>query len=114
MTAKEYLSRYKGLDMLINAKVQELSKIRKQNDAEKIMKAECAINADIDQLISGKSEIVDTIKFVENPFYQAILYNKYINGKTIEKIAEETCYSVRNINRLHKLALGELEKYIKK
>lgn len=112
MTAKEYLSRYKGLDMLINAKTKELSKLRAQKDVKKVVMLECIINADIDRLLETKHEIINAIKGVSNPFYQAVLLKKYISGETLDQIAEATHYSTKQISRMHKSALEEMEKII--
>lgn len=112
MKAKEYLLRYKRMNFIINENAKELSRSRKQNDVENIVILERIINSDIDLMLIIKREIAETIKCVKNPFYRSLLFSKYIDFKTLEQIAEETYYSPRHIQRLHKLALLEIEKII--
>lgn len=54
-------------------------------------------------------EIVETIKKVENPF-RNILFEVYIQGKSLVKVASEMNYSYENICRKHGIALNKFEK----
>ena len=47
---------------------------------------------------------------IENPQYRNILYMKYIECLTVEKIAERLCYTERHVNRLLSAARKEFYK----
>ena len=95
MTAKEYLGQAYRLDQRINSKLEQVLSLRDlttkatatmsdipgggsrnvyrmQDIIGKIIDLENEINADIDQLVDLKCEMVATIKSVENPEYQTL------------------------------------------
>ncbi|MBQ9460984.1 MAG: sigma-70 family RNA polymerase sigma factor, partial [Clostridia bacterium] len=57
------------------------------------------------KLIDRQKEILDRIQLVGNPVLIAVLTDKYINGMSIEKIAEAMNKSVRTICVWHGQAL---------
>jgi len=71
----------------------------------KIVDLENEINADIDQLVDLKREMVGIIKAVENPEHQTLLELRYLCFKTWEQIAVMMSYSIEYTFRLHKKAL---------
>ena len=75
----------------------------------KIIDLENEINADIDQLVDLKREIVSTIKAVEAPEYQTLLELRYLCFKTWEQIAVDMQYSTRNIYKLHECAIRRIK-----
>lgn len=128
MTAKEYLGQAYRLDQRINSKLEQVLSLRDlttkatatmsdmpgsgsrnvykmQDIIGKIIDLENEINADIDQLVDLKREMVALIKSVENPEYQTLLELRYLCFKTWEQIAVIMQYSTRNIYKLHETAL---------
>ena len=101
MTAKEYLSQARYLDMRINSKLDQIESLHAlatrctsaisgmphspnhggspMADAIcKIIDLESEINADIDRLVDLKREIVGVIKSVNNIEYQTLLEKRYL------------------------------------
>lgn len=132
MTAKEYLGQAYRLDQRINSKLEQVLSLRElttkatatmsdmpgggsrnvykmQDIIGKIVDLENEINADIDQLVDLKREMVAVIKAVENPEYQTLLELRYLCFKTWEQIAVDMKYSTRNIYMLHDAAIGSIK-----
>ena len=132
MTAKEYLGQAYRLDQRINSKLEQVLSLRDlttkatatmsdmpgggsrnvykmQDIIGKIVDLEDEINADIDQLVDLKREMVAVIKAVENPEYQTLLELRYLCFKTWEQIAVDMKYSTRNIYMLHDAAIGAIK-----
>ena len=132
MTAKEYLGQAYRLDQRINSKLEQVLSLRDlttkatatisdmpgggsrnvykmQDIIGKIVDLENEINADIDQLVDLKREMVAVIKAVENPDYQTLLELRYLCFKTWEQIAVDMKYSTRNIYMLHDAAIGSIK-----
>lgn len=127
MTAKEYLNQVRVLDMLINAKQSELYSLKLmatsisspvisekvqsggENNAmriiDKIVDLQNEINLEIDKLVTLKSEIREKIGNVYNQKFITLLTDKYINGFTLEQIAERMDISYTTICKLHGEAL---------
>lgn len=57
-----------------------------------------------------KNEIITQIDSIENEVFYDILFSRYIEQKTFEKIAQDMNYSFRQITRLYEKALKEFEK----
>ena len=129
MTAKEYLGQAYRLDQRINSKLEQVLSLRDlttkatatmsdmpggrsrnvykmQDIIAKIIDLENEINADIDQLVDLKRDIVAIIKAVENPEYQTLLELRYLCFKTWEQIAVDMGYELRYLHKLHHRALG--------
>lgn len=127
MTAREYLGQIRALDDLINAKQRELYRLRLSATSvsspafgdrvqgggenrsmlivDKIIAMQEEINAEIDRLVDTKEEIRARIARVYNPQFIALLTDKYINGLTLEQIAEKTNMSYETIRGWHGEAL---------
>ena len=129
MTAKEYLGQAYRLDQRINSKLEQVLSLRDlttkatatmsdmpgggsrnvykmQDIFGKIIDLENEINADIDQLVDLKREMVAVIKSVKNPEYQTLLELRYLCFKPWEQIAVEMGYSIHHLYRLHNSALA--------
>lgn len=76
----------------------------------KILEMEQKIDSLIDEYVDKKNLIVSQIDSMDNETYYQILFSRYIEKKTFEKIADEMSYSWRQIIRLHGRALQEFEK----
>ena len=129
MTAKEYLGQAYRLDQRINSKLEQVLSLRDlttkatatmsdmpgggsrnvyrmQDIIGKIIDLENEINADIDQLVDLKREMVTAIKSVADPEYQTLLELRYLCFKTWEQIAVDMGYELRYLHKLHHRALG--------
>lgn len=128
MTAKEYLSQARYLDMRIQSKIQQVDSLNdlatsctsvltgmphnpnkatsKMADAVcKIVDLQEEINRDIHALVDLKREISTTIKGVPDTELQTILEKRYLCFQTWEKIAVDMCYSMHHLYKLHNHAL---------
>ena len=132
MDTKQYLNQISRLDRMINNKLSEISQLREltmsvsavKNEErvqttpnfDKIGTAYCKIEEMeekldklIDEFVDKKNLIISQIDKIENETYYEILFARYIEKKTFEKIADEMNYSFRNTTRLHGQALREFE-----
>ena len=132
MDTKQYLGQISRLDRMIKNKMTELSQYkdlayglsaitneeRVQTTPEfdkmsgkiaKIIEMEQKIDSLIDEYVDKKNLIILQIDSMENETYYEILFARYIEKKTFEKIADEMNYSFRNTTRLHGRALREFE-----
>ena len=133
MDTKQYLGQISRLDRMIKNKMTELSQYRDlacglsavtneervlsspdfdkmTGKVAKILEMEQKIDSLIDEYVDKKNLIVSQIDSMDNETYYQILFSRYIEKKTFEKIADEMSYSWRQIIRLHGRALQEFEK----
>ena len=133
MDTKQYLNQISRLDRMIQNKLAEISQLRElamsvsavKNEErvqttpnfDKIGTAYCKIEEMeekldklIDEFVDKKNLIISQIDKIENETYYEILFARYIEKKTFEKIADEMTYSWRQVIRLHGRALQEFEK----
>ena len=133
MDTKQYLQQISRLDRMIQNKLAEISQLRElamsvsavkneervQNtpNFDKIGTAYCKIEEMeekldklIDEYVDKKNLIISQIDKIDNEAYYEILFARYIEKKTFEKIADEMTYSWRRVIRLHGRALQEFEK----
>ena len=128
MTAKEYLSRIKKLEGLIKDKSKSLRKLKENlllipstGTDEKVQtstnsKAFYEVTAEniaeleieIINLNREKNEIIGKIYSLDNLLYVRVLSSKYINGLSLNDIADVLSYSYENIRRVHSKALIEI------
>ena len=137
MTAKEYLSQAKYLDIRINSKIRQVDALNNlaanatsalsgmphdpnhgrstmADCVAKIVDLQTEINADIDELVDLKREILETIKSLHNVEFQTILERRYLCFETWEKIAADMGYDLRWLFRLHGKALEEAQTVLDK
>ena len=127
MTAKEYLSQYRYINININSKIAQQQRLRElatcvspSSDGgghnsgvsdkvgslcAKIADLDAEINAEIDNLIDMQKDIMQTIGKVDNECLRTILTERYINCWTFEQIADDIHYSYKQTCRLHGKAL---------
>ena len=133
MDTKQYLQQISRLDRMINNKLAEISQLRElalsvsavKNEERvqstpnfdkmgtaycKIEEMEEKLDKLIDEFVNKKNLIISQIDKIENETYYEILFARYIEKKTFEKIADEMTYSWRQVIRLHGRALQEFEK----
>lgn len=68
------------------------------------------IRQETDQLMSLQHEIIGQIQQLARSEYVDLLYKRYVEDKTFDRIADEMGYSYDHIRRLHKKALNEFER----
>ena len=133
MKTKDYLSQVSRLNKMINNKLSEISQLRELSvsisaigNDEKVQTSpnfdkigtaiakidELEINLDkmIDEYLVKRERIIAQIDTMEEESVYQILFSRYIEKKTFEKIATEMKYSWRQIVRLHGKALQQFEK----
>lgn len=127
MTAKEYLRSIKYLDNAINAKQAELNRLRHNAQSirgvsydgdkvqggvsdsmrivDKIIELNNVINAEIDRLVDLKADAHNKIEKVCNEKFISLLTDIYINGYTLEQVAERLNVNYRTVCRWYGEAL---------
>jgi len=131
MKTKEYLSQTWRINSLINAKIEQVQSLRDlatkatstlsdvppsgsqnahrmEDIITKMIDLENEINADIDVLVTLKSDIGTAIKSLDNADYKVLLELRYLCFKTWEEIAACMHYALRNIHYIHGKALKEI------
>ena len=132
MTTKDYLNQISRLNRMINNKLVEIQQLKEMScsisaitnrekvqtslspdkigsSIAKIDEMERNIDSMIDEYVDKKNLIISQIDSIENETYYNILFAKYVERKTFEKIADEMTYSWRQIVRLHGKALKIFE-----
>ena len=137
LSAKEFLKQARHIDQRINSKLEQVQSLRElatkatatlsdmprsatpniyrmEDVICKMMELESEINADIDELINTKHEVMAVIKMVERPEYQSLLELKYLCMKTWEEVAAELGYVYRQITRMHGYALEQVDAILRR
>lgn len=132
METKQYLGQISRLDRMIKNKISEISQLRELsmsisaitieekvqttpnfdkigNSCCKISEMEEKLNILIDEYVKKKNEIISQIENIEDEISYEILFARYIEKKTFERIATDINYSFRNTTRLHGKALKMFE-----
>ena len=132
MTTKDYLSQIGRLNRMINNKLIEIqqlwvmvanvSAVSNEEKVQstpnfdkmgatfaKIEEMEEKLDSLIDDFIDRKNHIIAQIDGIDNELSYVILFSRYIERKSLEKIATELNYSYKSINRYHGAALKEFE-----
>lgn len=130
--AKEYLGKAYRIDQRINSKIEQVSALnnmatkatstisdmpgsatrnihRMEDVIVKIIDLQNEINADIDELVDFKAEVMSVIKSIDNLEYQTLLELRYLCFKPWEQIAIEMGYSINNVFKMHRKAIELLE-----
>lgn len=132
METKEYLQQIGRYDRLINNKLVELAQYRSmacsvsavKNDervqsspsydtmdkiVSKIEQMENEIDTLVDRYIDNKRIIISQIDGMSDEMTYQILFSRYVEQKTFEKMAIEMNYCYKQIIRRHGKALQEFE-----
>lgn len=132
METKEYLQQIGRYDRLINNKLVELAQYRSmacsvsavKNDervqsspsydtmdkiVSKIEQMENEIDMLVDRYIDNKRIIISQIDSMSDEMTYQILFSRYVEQKTFEKMAIEMNYCYKQIIRRHDKALQEFE-----
>ena len=136
MNVQEWLGQVKKLDQLIDAKLAERDRLnalatdisakpidgmpytdtgtvsqKMQNAVINLVMLASEINKLIDQYVDYKEQVVKTLEKLPDKEY-GVLHRYYIRYMTIEQIAEDMGYSVRQVLRIKKKSLQNLEDVI--
>ena len=132
MTTKDYLNQVGRLNRMINNKLVEIAQLKELACSisaiqtgervqatpnydkigtayAKIDEMERKLDKMIDTYVDKKNHIIGQIDGIEDEMLYNILFARYIERKTFEKIATELEYSWRQIIRLHGKALKQFE-----
>ena len=127
MTAKEYLTQARTLDMRIKSKLQQIESLNElatsctavysdmprnpnrgsskvERAVLKIIEVEESLKHDVEDLVELKKEIMATIQAVSDVELQTLLEKRYLCFLSWEKIAVEMHYSIQHIYRMHDTA----------
>lgn len=128
MSGKEYLNEIRSIEMRLRMLESELAKLEQDirsltvldysadvvqtsstpdlsDKVAKLVDMRNSVNQEWDRLIDLRQEARGYIKQVSDYTYQAILIDRYINGKSWEEIAVDMKYTWRHLHRIHKRAL---------
>lgn len=130
-SAKEYLNSYHDVQNDINAKLDEILRLRElaakttqtmaevraqpngssriETTVQKIIDMENDVECRIADLAAVKLRIEETISQVPEPRLHALLSYRYFSFESFEDIAEKMEITWRHAMRLHKKALEEVE-----
>lgn len=134
MKAKEYLQQLQRLDTVINQKIKELGDLRLKSKSTgsidyskervqtspsgdapfvkligRIVDLEEEINAEIDRYVDEKHRIINQIQGLKNSDYISLLFKRYVEFKSLERICVEMNFSYDYIKHLHGYALKDFE-----
>ena len=136
MTPKNYLQQYRQAVMRAEAAMEHLEKLQSMatritpnyggegggshqsgdeklvSAVSKIMEAKNRVSDELEMLEATEHEVIDTINKVPDNILRVLLYERYINCKTFERIAVFMNYSWRQTVRLHGAALNEVKKIL--
>ena len=135
MNAKEYLERGKTLAAEITALSEALEcahseamKITPTGGGERVQSAvrrdrqeaavlrytelKADINSRIARLFEIKRELFELVDEIEDPRIRTLIVYRYLNRMTFEAIADKMGYDLRWVYRIHKKALGEVDKLL--
>ncbi len=137
MTAKEYLQQLKRLDIAINQKTRELDDLRSKSrivkgidyskdrvqtsssgDApfvkliERIADLEKEIDTEINEFVDEKHKIINQIQSLKNANHSRLLYERYVEYKSLEQICDDMKFSHAYIKHMHGDALQNFEKFL--
>ena len=133
MTAKEYLTRLRHINQRLNIMSEQIGSLR--DSAERItptlsnmpkaknhgvsMVEEAVVRivdleTDMKKYVAQIAEIHRVIHDVKDPVLYAILVKRYVSGCGWYEIADDLGVSYRHVCRLHSMALGEIERTMRK
>jgi len=135
MTAKEFLQQYLNAEHTINAKLEEISRLRAlamqtvrpmdkdlvfakspagdrdrlSSIVAKIVDMEREVDIEIDKLQKIRQRVYEAINNVPNAAQRTVLTLKYIKGLRFDEIAVQMTYHYRWVIELHKRGLEAIE-----
>ena len=137
LTAREYLEQLAALDTNINQNIERLSEMKTNascigaidyskdrvqtspsgdklcNDVTRYVSFEEQINAEIDQFIDAKEQIIKEIRGLRVNNYIQVLFKVYVQFKSIKVAASEMNMSYPYVREVHRKALDLFEQTYK-
>lgn len=133
MDTKQYLNQISRLDLMIKNKITELSSLREMcyglsaiPNEERVQSTpnfdkigtviskldglERSIDSLVDEFIDKRTKIISQIDSMSDESMYNVLFARYVEKKTFEKISDEMNYSFKQTTRIHGNALREFEK----
>lgn len=131
MTAKQYLNRVRRIDKEIEALLRLVQRTRESLETvtqnydsdgaqstknphkyDRLVELESLVDAKIDEQISMKAEILNTIMQLEDRRQRLVLMEYYVEMKTWEQVAVDMNYSYMHITRIHGYALKAIQEVL--
>ena len=132
MDTKQYLNQISRLDLMIKNKISELSNLREMiyglsaiSNEERVQTSpnfdkigtavskldalERDVDSLVDEFVDKRTKIISQIDSMENECSYNVLFSRYVQKKTFEKISTEMNYSFKQTMRIHGKALKEFE-----
>ena len=130
MIAKEFLRRAREVDRRVDEATERVERLRARLEsgrmsslagmprgggadwtatADKLLELERVVNQRTRELVRWKLAAIDAIRAVEEPRLAEVLELYYIDGLTWEQVAQRMGYEVRQIYRLHGVALWKVK-----
>ncbi len=134
MKAKEYLQQLKRLDIVIKQKNKEVDNLRLKSKSTssidyskekvqtspsgeasfvkligRIVDLETEISQEINIFVEEKHKIINQIQKLNNADYIRLLYKRYVEYKSLERICVEMDFSYDYIKHLHGCDLKDFE-----
>lgn len=97
---KEYLNSYRQQEHVI----RNLKRLYFENPSQREV-----LQSQIENCETLRTQIAEKILQIKDPRYKVLLYEKYMNGHTLEEIAGILNYSKRHVERLHVAALKSVK-----
>lgn len=122
MEVKEYLGQAKHLNLLLDAKLDQIRKLKSQeekaaitlndvnekaNTLRRFKQMEEKLQGEIDDLLDLKMEIMDTISLVEDDECRLILEKRFLNGQKYCDIAKDMYMSEKSVYRIQDKAFKD-------
>ena len=128
MTAKEYLSQIQKADLIIRNKKKEIENLSAEiytipaidYGKERVQTSpsnkgfdkvdikvdlEAEYRAEIEKYLKLRKRIIEEIEALDKIIYIKVLYEKYVDNKTLEQIAAESHYNYGYVRTIHGHAL---------
>lgn len=131
MTAKQFLNKARAIDLQIDSLEETKHELRDQllnttqnydsdsvqgqkdpHKFDSLVIVEDQINELINQMLIAKKEALGVIFQIQDWRLREVLKRRYVDMKSFEQIAASLNYSWRNIMKLHKRGLMEVDKII--
>lgn len=130
LTARQYLEQLETIDIKINQHLERLSEMKADatstgaidyskdrvqtsllgdklsNDVGRYVDFDAQINAEIDQFVDAKSQIIAEIQGLNVKNYIQVLFKRYVQYKNLKVTASEMNMSYQYVRDLHKKALA--------
>ena len=133
MKAKDYLQEIQVFFIYIEQKKRQLEEMRRMctylrgasigtgsknsntsdgftKASDKLLDLELDLTRKIEEYQLMKNERIEMIQSLSKPEYMEVLYKRYVEFKTFERVAYEMNYALNYIFKLHGSAIKEFEK----